>query len=280
MLHRKALRKELPALLARDLDQRIDAYGIKGDRADVIGVAAVVFDTLAERLGIASFHVPDVDLRDGILVDLARQQFHAKPRVGVRGRAKALLAAAREFGARYGYDNQHAEHVRRLAKSLFDQLKPLHHLGTEMRLALELGALLHDVGQSVNYRDHHRHGAYLVENGRLPGLSPSLRHIVSCLVRYHGKEKPGRKETELEMFDDDKREQVRMLIALLRVADGLDARHQQQVAGILVRVNDQRATIGLKPAELPESVAWSAARKAKLLEKVFSLKIDWDRSPA
>ena len=59
---------------------------------------------------------------------------------------------------------------RALALSLFDQTQALHELGDRDREMLEYAALLHDIGQHVSRKGHHRHAAYLVENGELRGL--------------------------------------------------------------------------------------------------------------
>ena len=58
-------------------------------------------------------------------------------------------------------------------------------MSLELRLVLELGALLHDVGHFVNNKAHHRHGDYLVRNGEIPGLRGWRRDMVAMLVRYH-----------------------------------------------------------------------------------------------
>ena len=96
-----------------------------------------------------------------------------------------MLAGARWFARRLDYDAHHAEQVARLALSLFDQLRPIHEMSQDMRLVLEIGALLHDVGCFVHRKSHHRHGEYLVRNGEIPGLRGWRRNMVAALVRYH-----------------------------------------------------------------------------------------------
>ena len=56
--------------------------------------------------------------------------------------------------------------------SLFDQTQSLHGLGADDREMLEYAALLHDIGQHVSRKGHHRHAAYLVENAQLRGFEP------------------------------------------------------------------------------------------------------------
>jgi exopolyphosphatase / guanosine-5'-triphosphate,3'-diphosphate pyrophosphatase len=61
----------LPALCARTVDERIAAYQVGRDRAEVMAIAGVVIATLAEWLGAASLVVPGVGVLDGLLHELA-----------------------------------------------------------------------------------------------------------------------------------------------------------------------------------------------------------------
>ncbi len=50
--------------------------------------------------------------------------------------------------------------------------------------------MLHDVGMSIDYDDHHKHSRYLILNGSLPGFSPVETAIVAQAARYHRKGMP------------------------------------------------------------------------------------------
>jgi exopolyphosphatase/pppGpp-phosphohydrolase len=136
-----------------------------------MGVAAVLFTTLAEVLDARQFIIPGVGVREGVLHELAAAHFG--PASAHDERAEALRQQARRFAARMHSDAGHCEHVRRLAAQLFDQLAPVHELPSAQRVTLELGALLHDVGVAVNARGHHKHGEYLVRHADIPGLMAS-----------------------------------------------------------------------------------------------------------
>ena len=60
---------------------------------------------------------------------------------------------------------------------MFDELAPLGlHAGdaTEREL-LWAACMLHDIGMSIDYDDHHKHSRYLILNGGLPGFTPRDR---------------------------------------------------------------------------------------------------------
>ena len=53
-----ALEKALPAIVGASVEERMEQFGVKRDRAEVLGIAALVFATVARQLGIASSSRP------------------------------------------------------------------------------------------------------------------------------------------------------------------------------------------------------------------------------
>ncbi len=62
----------LPRILARDVAQRRKDFGVRKDRAEVMGIAAVVLTCLGTWLGVRELHVPGVGVREGIIYEIAR----------------------------------------------------------------------------------------------------------------------------------------------------------------------------------------------------------------
>lgn len=268
------LRDRLPDLLKRDVRERMRAYAVRRDRADVMGVAAIILITLGRYLNVRDFVIPGVGIREGLLQEVAREAFSRKEPHRYDAAARQLLAGARSFGRRLDYDHTHAEHVRELSVMLFDQLQPMHHLPSQARALLEAGALLHDVGHRVSHRGHHKHGEYLVLNGDIPGPAKRERSIVAALVRYHNRkgEPSGNHAAYAELSNADKR-LTRRLAAILRLAEGLDHSHRQHATGI--HAVFQRGAVGLQVrarGDVTEDVR-DAMRSAELFEKEFHVRL-------
>src|SRR5216683_337741 len=140
------LRERLPDILERDIRERMKSYGVRRDRADVMGVAAIIFVVLGRYLNIRQFLIPTVGIREGILQEIARDAFSLKEPHRYNAESRQILIGTRSFARRFEYDQRHAEHVRELCVMLFDHLQPLHHLPAQARVQLEAGALLHDIG--------------------------------------------------------------------------------------------------------------------------------------
>ncbi|HKV23864.1 MAG TPA: Ppx/GppA phosphatase family protein [Candidatus Acidoferrum sp.] len=268
------LKERLPDLLKRDVRERMKAYGIRRDRADVIGIAAVTFVTLGRYLNIRNFSIPGVGLREGLLQEIAREAFSRTEPHRYDAAARQLLVGARSYARRLFKDQTHAEHVRELSVLLFDQLQPVHHLSAQSRVLLEAGALLHDVGHMISHRSHHKHGEYLVLNGDIPGLEGRDRAVVAALARYHNRkaDPAGHHPAYATLNNNDKRI-TRRLAAILRVAEALDHSHRQRVTQI--RASFQGGAVGLQVTARGDAGEdlLDANRSAELFEKEFHIRL-------
>lgn len=65
-----ALARGIEELADLSVQERMAGYKLRADRADVIVPAARVYELLAQEVGADSILVPDVGVRDGILLDL------------------------------------------------------------------------------------------------------------------------------------------------------------------------------------------------------------------
>jgi exopolyphosphatase/guanosine-5'-triphosphate,3'-diphosphate pyrophosphatase len=268
----RQLRRRLGEITVRDVESRMRRYRIRRDRADVIGIAAVVLDAACEALGLRSLLVPGVGVREGALRDLVAERMATVQRFTKARelRASGAREGALTFGRKYSFDERHAEHVAALSVSLFDQLRPVHGLDGTARLALELGGLLHDVGRIVNDRGHHRHGEYLIRYGEIPGLSDELRQVVGSLVRYHNhKSEPDPDHRPYGDLPRDERRRVRLLSSILRLAEGMDSGHTQAVSDVRAVYHVGHVEFDLSGKGDLAAVASATQKRAGLFEREF-----------
>ena len=277
----RLLKDQTWKLLQLDVAGRMRVFRLRKDRAEVLGIAAVVISTLAQWAGLRTLLVPGVGVREGILLDLVADQYSCDDASAEqREQAEHLVAGARWFGRRYSYDGQHAEQVARLALSLFDQLRPLHGMGPELRAVLEAGSLLHDVGHFVNRKSHQRHGEYLVGNGEIPGLDGWRQDMVAALVRYHNtKSEPALDHFSYSKLDGPQRAECRVLASLLRIAERLESEHAQRVENVDVQIEGRRAIFHIRAADGTRLDVTGLCKKAELFEREFHLKPEFRRVP-
>jgi exopolyphosphatase / guanosine-5'-triphosphate,3'-diphosphate pyrophosphatase len=275
----RLLRDQTWRLMKLDVPGRMRVFRIREDRAEVIGIAAIIISTVAKWLDLRTMLVPGVGVREGILLDLVAEQYSTAVSEEEKGRAAEILASARWFARKLDSRVKHAEQVARLALSLFDQLRPLHEMGPELRLVLEVGALLHDSGHFINRKSHHRHGEYLIRNSDIPGLRGWRRDMVAALVRYHNcKSEPHIEHESYAALDGQKRRQARLLSALLRIAEKLESEHAEGVQAVDVQIAGHRAIFVIRAADGTRLDIAGLERKAGLFEKEFHLKPEFRRA--
>jgi exopolyphosphatase/guanosine-5'-triphosphate,3'-diphosphate pyrophosphatase len=275
----RLMRDRLWQILALDVPQRMKTFHVRKDRAEVMGIAGIVLTALGRWLNLRAMLVPGVGVREGVLLDLVSEYFSGAASREEQERARTLRSGAQWFARRLDYDAKHAEQVRRLAVSLFDQLRPIHHLDSELRLILELGAILHDTGHFINHQSHHRHGDYLVRNGEIPGLRGWRRDMVACLVRYHNNKSDPHPDHKLyASLDGPRRKQVRALTSLLRIAEKLESDHKQGVLQVDLWVEGGAAVFRIQTRNGTHLNLSGALRAAGLFEREFHLRAAFRRA--
>jgi exopolyphosphatase/guanosine-5'-triphosphate,3'-diphosphate pyrophosphatase len=279
-MNMRLFRDQTWRLLALDVPGRMRAFRVRQDRAEVMGIAAIIFLTLAKWLDIRTMLVPGVGVREGILLDLVAEQYSVSLKSPEeKGRADELVNSARWFGQKMGYSADHADQVARLALSLFDQLRPIHEMGADLRLTLEVGALLHDIGHFVHRKAHHRHGEYLIRNGEFPGLRGWRRDMVAALVRYHNtKSEPQLEHPSYAALDSERRRHARLLTSLLRIAEKLESEHAQRIEGVDLQISGHKAIFLIHATEGTRLDLAGLQRKAELFEREFQLKPEFRRA--
>ena len=268
-LERAMLDELIAELAALPASERRRVPGIKPERADLILAGAVVIQGVLEAGGFDALEVTEAGLREGIF--LATQLAPADPPLvpDVRG------SSVRNLAAQYDADEPHAQHVASLALSMFDGLANagLHPGDAEERELLWAAALLHDIGTTVDYDDHHRHSRYLILNAGLPGFTPREVALIGQMARYHRKGTPAMGGLKPLMHKGDQ-ELLDRCSALLRVAEQLERSRDQTVHDALVELDDGRVRLELVADEEVPVARWAAERQNDVFERAFGRTLE------
>jgi len=267
---------ELEKLIERLNDmsytERMRKLKLRPDRADVILPASIVLHLVAKEAGVKQIAIPNVGLKDGILLDLAEEISKIVP----PPRRDQVWESALHLGRKYQFDERHAHLTARLAARLFDQTRSLHNLNGDSLLLLETGSLLHDIGHFINTLDHDKHAYYLLNATRLIGLSQREQNIVANLVRYHRKRTPTTDDENFKILSQKDRSIVLKLCALLRLADSMDVSHTAHVEDVAlkqVKSSWQMKIIGKDDLLLER---WSMKKSKMLFQEVFGVNLELD----
>lgn len=255
-------------LSSRTPEQRRQVPGLNPERGDIILAGLAVTAELLDWIRGRSITVSAFGLREGLLLEMAGAEESV---------ARDPLRLFREFAERCQCDRRHVEHVRTLALQLYDQLGEELGCGTEERLLLEAAGLLHDVGQLVSYRKHHRHSYQLITHAERLGLAPRERELVALVSRYHRRSGPRRKHPEFAALSATDQALVRRLSAILRVADGLDRGHSAAVESVAVELAPDALRLRITPGEPAADLGlecWGGSRKADVLSRLLQRDIE------
>lgn len=264
------LEKLIERLNDMSYSERMRKLGLRPDRADVILPASIVLHLIAKEAGVKQIAIPNVGLKDGILLDLAEDLSKgARP-----SRRDQVWESALHLGRKYRFDERHARLTARLSARIFEQTRALHNLSDDDLLLLETGSLLHDIGHFINSVDHDKHACYLLNATRLIGLNQREQNIVANLVRYHRKRTPTAEDESFKALSQKDRSVVLKLCTLLRLADSMDVSHTANVQDVLLRETKSgwRMRITGKDELLLEN--WSIAKRKSLFQEVFGVKLE------
>ena len=250
--------------------ERVQKLRLRPDRADVILPAAIVLHMVASEARVKQIAIPNVGLKDGILLDIA-EDLSRSPRPQRREQA---WESALHMGRKYQFDEKHARLTTKLAACIFEQSKALHELDDGNVLLLELAALLHDIGHFINTVDHEKHGYYLLSVNRLIGLTGREQNIVANLVRYHRKQAPTTADDNFKSLNQKDRAIVTKLSALLRLADAMDTSHANPVTHVTLKETKPGWQIQLSGKSDLMLENWSLSKHKSLFEEVFGVKLE------
>jgi exopolyphosphatase / guanosine-5'-triphosphate,3'-diphosphate pyrophosphatase len=254
---------------ARTIEKRRLIEGMDPARADIIVAGALILEQVFEQLGLQSMVTSKYALREGIMLDTLHKLIGEER--SVAHLTDIRKASIMHLGDSCHIEQQHADTVRSMALSLFDQLRDLHGLGNPEREYLEAAALLHDIGYHISHAAHHKHSYYLIRHSELLGFTDREIEIIANVARYHRKSHPKLKHDGYPRLKDEDRNVVRILAGLLRVADGLDRRHMAVFQELRCRIEEDAIHIdALLRNSCDTSIElWGAERRKELLEETL-----------
>ena len=251
--------------------ERGERYRLRPDRADVIVPAGLMYERVAHLAGVDHLLVPGVGVREGLMLDavddVVAHREHASRQ------EQELSSAAVALGRRYQFDEAHARQVARLSLQLFDQLQERHGLGEADRRILMAAALLHDIGQFISHRRHHKHSYYLIVNSSLPDLQPAELLLVALVARYHRRAEPSKDHQGYADLDKRDRRRVDRLAALLRIADALDRQHRQHVRQLTASIRDDTLVLRIEADADVELERWALEKKGRFISRALDLEL-------
>ncbi len=180
----KRLRSEL---VERGTVAGLELEGVRPDRWAVLPGGLAVLIACFKNLHIKAMRPAAGALREGVLYDLIGRLQHQDARE----------RSIQRLTDQYDVDGSQAARVQQTCHSFLTEVAEDWDLPpARSRRFLSWAASLHEIGLAVAYSNYHRHGAYLVANGELPGFSQDGQTFLAAMVQNH------RRQLNRELFDE------------------------------------------------------------------------------
>jgi exopolyphosphatase/guanosine-5'-triphosphate,3'-diphosphate pyrophosphatase len=263
----KALRRVKKELVELSLDKRLRVPGLEPRRADLSVAGAVLLDAIVRRLGAEEITLCDMSLREGLVLDYIAR--HRKEIAQADRYPDIRRRSIMELAERCNYWPEHAAQVAKLSMAIFEETRAVHGLTDHEREWLEYAALLHDIGVHISYEGHHKHSYYLIKNGDLRGFEPEEVDAIALVARYHRNATPKNRHEDYARQPRKRRQIIRTLSAILRLAESLDRSHAQSLSGVELHDRGEDALLQVRTTGDAELELWAAARHAAPFERLL-----------
>lgn len=261
------LEQQTDYILSRSEEALVSKYHLTFAEAETIGPSLLINSIMAELLGVQRILVSNVNLRDGLIRDMAEgkdwdEEFQAQ-----------IIRSAWELARKYAVDEDHAICVAELSRQLFQQLQKEHELDERYETLLYVSALLHEIGAFINTSSIHKHSMYLILHGNLFGLTSEDLTLVALVARYHRRSLPKPSHQPYASMDRYRRVAISKLAAILRLAIALDASRTQRVKEVQSFRNRDRIVITVPGVDDLSVEQIAMRRNRQFFESIFGLDV-------
>ena len=254
-----------------DQKKRIKVSGLDTKRVGFVNTGVVLVNFLLKKYGVRKVKISTQALREGIIIRYLRKEMIGLPWAGkfADPRKRSVFELLRKCN----WHEAHSTHVMNMALGLFEDLKDLLKLEDTDKELLEYAGYLHDIGYYISHRAHHKHALYLILNSDLKGFRQDEIEVIANVARYHRRSTPKKRHEEYWKLHPKLRARIKKLAAILRVADGLDRSHYQNVQKVAVEITDTELILNIETTDEPYLEIWGAMRKSHLLHELLKKKI-------
>jgi len=244
-------------------------HGLPFAEAETLNPALLVYQALLHHTRAKEMIVSHVSMRDGLLLELARNVTGQEDESLTEG----VIHSAMALAAKYRVSLRHARNVADLAARLFDELQAEHGLEPRDRLLLRVAGLVHEAGRFVSSQAHHKHSYYLIDNSEIYGLNRNDISMVAHVARYHRRSGPKASHVDYMALPRGLRVVVGKLAALLRVADAMARGQIRRVEDLQFERQGDELIIYVPGTEDLILEQRAIAAKGDVFEDIFGMRV-------
>ncbi|MGI6593822.1 MAG: hypothetical protein ACOX24_01880 [Christensenellales bacterium] len=212
--------------LSAELVSRIK--GLSSARVDIFPAALSVLSALKSFVQVDEITVGGAGLREGAMFRYACPITAEKPLPDIVGHSIYTMLH------HFNMNIEHAEHVFDLSMQLFRQLRVLHKLPRPYVKILRVASMLHDVGMTMKYYDHHKHSMYIILNSNLYGIPQKDLVMAALVAGSHQRDSLEELNAQeyLNLLTEEEIEAVKKLGVIVRIAECFDRSCGKVIVGL------------------------------------------------
>ncbi len=221
------------------------------------------------------FEVKEIKFLDFNIKDLcALEKFYPEIRYSFEETLwKITLDSVIDLGEKFDFDREHSEFVKNIGIKLLDKLKGYHSLGLKDYKYFIIAAYLHDIGKAIDFENHSKHSAYILENTAIFGLNREMIEKIAFIVRAHTS------NTKLEAlynygFKGEELIKLLKIIAIIKIATSLDRGKKRRLYNEKINLNKNNLIIEMDTKEDFYMEKSSFEKQSKLFKYLFDLDIE------
>lgn len=269
-LTRNAINRLLEEIKNLNTEDIARDFALHRNEADIILPAMIILKHFLDVTPANRAWVPAASLRLGLLADVADEHLDTVRKADF---ANDILTSSWFLANKFDIDVPHADHVVKLALTIFDQTRDIHKCGEKERHYLRLASILHDVGQYINASEHALHSYNIIRSQDILGLSNEELLVIANIARYHTNEdfpRPG--DENYRYLSEHHKLIVSKLAAILKLAESLDVSHRQKVQKLNVCHQKNEMLFNLESKEDTLLEEWHFKSNSSFFEEVIGFR--------
>lgn len=151
----------------------ITISGLTSERSPVIASGLSILIALFEQFHIEQLQLSSGAIREGLLYEMLPEMRN----ISIRQRTLTSLTQ------RFHIDTEHAQRVTKQAQHLYQQHAQAWSIAdSNFSNLLNASCALHEIGLLLAFKQHAKHGAYILRHADLPGFDQTERQLIVALI--------------------------------------------------------------------------------------------------
>lgn len=200
------------------VEERHDKLEISKGTSEVICGGLAPISALFKQINARRVYFSDFGVMQGVFFE-KRAEYLNYP-TPVEG--DVLGASINRILEKYEADLAHSKKVEEISLKIFDETKEIHGLHDKYRSLLSIAARMHDIGEFVQYNNHHQHSYYLIKENDIYGLDQWDKLFCAIIAGEHNKDKLKLdRKFNLKTLSADKLKKFRDLGTIIGIAENI-----------------------------------------------------------